>query len=59
MLRWAVGFLILAMVAGFLGFGGVAAISANIAQTLFIVFLVLFLAAAAIGVFNGKKPTIE
>lgn len=57
MLRWAISFLVLALIAGVLGFGGVAAISVNIAQTLFVVFLILFVIAAAFSLINGKKPT--
>ncbi len=34
MLRWALAFLILSLVAAFLGFGGVAAASAGIAKVL-------------------------
>lgn len=59
MLRWAVIFLILAMIAGLLGFGGIAVISTNIAQTLFIVFLVLFVASLLIGFINGKRPSLD
>ena len=43
MLSWAVTFLIIALVAGVLGFGGVAATATGIAKVLFLVFLVLFL----------------
>lgn len=43
LLSWVVIFLIIALVAGFLGFGGVAQESAWIAKALFFVFLVLFL----------------
>lgn len=35
------GFLILAIIAGFLGFGGVASTSAGMAKTLFFVFLII------------------
>lgn len=42
MLRWALIFLILAIVAGVLGFGGVASTSLWIAQVLCFVFLVVF-----------------
>ena len=59
MLRWAVTFLVLAIIAGLLGFGGIAAISTNIAQTLFIVFLVLFVASLLIGFINGKRPSLD
>jgi uncharacterized membrane protein YtjA (UPF0391 family) len=40
-LRYAVTFLIIALVAAALGFGGLAGTAAWIAKTLFIVFLVL------------------
>ena len=40
MLRWAMGFLVLALIAALLGFGGLASTSAGIAKTLFIVFLI-------------------
>jgi uncharacterized membrane protein YtjA (UPF0391 family) len=43
MLRWALGFLIVAIIAAFLGFTGIAAASAGIAKIIFLVFLVLFL----------------
>jgi uncharacterized membrane protein YtjA (UPF0391 family) len=42
MLGWAVVFLIIALVAAVLGFGGIAAASAGIAKLLFVIFLVLF-----------------
>jgi uncharacterized membrane protein YtjA (UPF0391 family) len=43
MLRWALGFLIVAIVAALFGFTGIAAASAGIAKIIFLVFLVLFL----------------
>lgn len=58
MLQWALAFLILALVAGFLGFGGVAIVSIEIARVLFGVFLILFLLAAAIHVVQGKAPPV-
>ncbi len=42
MLAWALMFLVIAILAGLFGFGGVAMISADIAQILFFIFLVLF-----------------
>ena len=42
MLRWALIFLVVALIAGALGFGGIAGTSMGIAQILFFVFVVLF-----------------
>jgi uncharacterized membrane protein YtjA (UPF0391 family) len=41
MLRLAIAFLVIALIAAFLGFGGVAALSLEGAKILFVVFLVL------------------
>lgn len=48
MLGWALTFLLLAIVAAILGFGGIAEASADIAQLLFVVFVVLFFASIII-----------
>jgi uncharacterized membrane protein YtjA (UPF0391 family) len=55
MLRWALAFLIFALVAALFGFSGLAATSAGIAKTLFFIFLVVFLVTLAIGVIAGRK----
>ena len=55
MLKWAVIFLIIAVVAGIFGFTDVQAASATIAQVLFGIFLVLFLGALIIGLAIGSK----
>lgn len=55
MLRWAMGFLILAIVAGVLGFGGIATASAGIAKTLFMLFLVIFLITFLLGLTAARK----
>lgn len=57
MLRWSLFFFLLSIVAGALGFSGVAAGSAAIAQTLFFVFLVIFLVTLVLGVTVFKKVT--
>jgi uncharacterized membrane protein YtjA (UPF0391 family) len=49
MLYWAVVFLVLALVAGVFGFGGIAAAATTIAQVLFFVFLMVFLASLIAG----------
>jgi uncharacterized membrane protein YtjA (UPF0391 family) len=51
MLSYAVTFLIIAIIAGVLGFGVIAGTAAMIARVLFIIFLVLFIAS----LFTGKK----
>jgi len=55
MLKWAVVFLIIAIVAGIFGFTGVEQASTTIAQWLFGIFLVLFLGALVIGLAIGGK----
>lgn len=45
MLNYAVTFLVIALLAAALGFGGLAGTAASIAKVLFILFLVLFVAS--------------
>ena len=49
MLRYAVLFLLIALVAGFLGFGLAAGIALDAANLLFIVCIALFLASVLFG----------
>ncbi|WP_425393930.1 DUF1328 family protein [Algoriphagus vanfongensis] len=49
MLRWALGFLIVAIIAAIFGFGGIAAGAASIAKILFFVFIVIFLLTLIFG----------
>jgi uncharacterized membrane protein YtjA (UPF0391 family) len=56
MLRYAVIFLIIAIIAAVLGFGGVAIISVEIAKILFFVFLVLFVITLVVHLFQGRRP---
>ena len=55
MLRWALVFLIIAIIAGIFGFTDVAHAATTIAQWLFGIFLVLFLAALVIGLWIGSR----
>ena len=55
MLRWALIFLIIALVAALFGFTDIAAASAGIAKILFGIFLVLFLIALVFGLAVGSK----
>jgi uncharacterized membrane protein YtjA (UPF0391 family) len=58
MLKWAIIFAVIALIAGGLGFGGVAAGAAGIAKVLFGLFLILavvFVVLAIVGVGAAKK----
>jgi uncharacterized membrane protein YtjA (UPF0391 family) len=55
MLGWVVTFLILALIAGILGFSGVAGASIEIAKIIFFIALVLFLVSAIVGIARGKR----
>jgi uncharacterized membrane protein YtjA (UPF0391 family) len=50
MLYWALVFFIVALVAGVLGFGGIAVAATDIARILFFIFLVIFLVTLILGV---------
>jgi len=57
MLRWALGFLIVAVIAAMLGFGGVASASAGIAKVLFFIFLMGFVITLVIGLAAARRLT--
>ena len=50
MLSWVVIFLIIALIAGVLGFGGIAGASIEIAKAIFFIAVILFLVSAVVGV---------
>jgi uncharacterized membrane protein YtjA (UPF0391 family) len=54
MLGWVVTFLIIALIAGILGFGGIAGASIEIAKIIFFIAVVLFLVSAVVGVARGR-----
>jgi uncharacterized membrane protein YtjA (UPF0391 family) len=54
MLSWVVTFLIVALIAGILGFGGIAGVSIEIAKTIFFIAVVLFLVSAVVGLARGR-----
>ena len=57
MLKWALIFFIVAIVAGVFGFGEVAAGAATIGKILFFVFIALFLIALLAGTLLVGKAT--
>jgi uncharacterized membrane protein YtjA (UPF0391 family) len=54
MLSWVVTFLIIALIAGVLGFGGIAGASVEIAKIIFFIAVVLFLVSAVVGLARGR-----
>jgi len=56
MLQWALTFLVVALIAALLGFGGLAGTAVGIAKILFFVFLVLFLVSAVMHMLRGRAP---
>lgn len=52
MLRWAVAFLIIAMIAGFLGFSEVLGTATDVIRSIFVVAIILFVISGLYG--EGK-----
>jgi uncharacterized membrane protein YtjA (UPF0391 family) len=55
MLRWAIAFLVIALVAALFGFGGIAGTAIEAAKIIFFVAIVLFVVSALVGVFRGRR----
>jgi uncharacterized membrane protein YtjA (UPF0391 family) len=58
MLGWAVTFLIVALVAAVLGFGGIAGVVVEAAKLVFFVAVILFAISAVVGLVRGRAPTV-
>ena len=58
MLGWALSFLIIALIAAVLGFGGIAGFAVEIAKIIFFVAIVLFLISTIVGLVRGRSPTL-
>jgi len=54
MLAWTIIFLVVALIAGVLAFGGIASTASGVARVLFFVFLVLF----AVSLMSGRGYSI-
>jgi uncharacterized membrane protein YtjA (UPF0391 family) len=55
MLSWALSFLVVALIAGVLGFTGIAIAAAGIARVLFFIFVTLFLVSLLGHLFRGRN----
>ncbi len=55
MLRWALIFFIIAIVAGLLGFTTIAGVAIEIAVFIFYIFVILFVIALIVGLLAGRR----
>ena len=55
MLGWALTFLVIALIAAILGFGGIAGTAVGIAKLIFFVAIALFLISAIVGAVRGRR----
>ena len=55
MLRWALAFFIIAIIAGIFGFGGIATGAADIARICFFFFIVVFVVSLVWGLVTGRR----
>jgi uncharacterized membrane protein YtjA (UPF0391 family) len=55
MLNWVLIFLVVSIVAGVLGFSGIAVQASSIAQILFFIFLVLFIGSLIMSILRKRK----
>lgn len=58
MLNYVITFFVLAVLAAFLGFGGLATSFAEIAKFLALVFVVLFVASLIYSLLTGRKANV-
>lgn len=58
MIGWAVTFLVVALIAALLGFGGIAGTAMEAAKVVFFVAIALFLISAVFGVMRGRSPRL-
>lgn len=58
MMSWAITFLVVALVAAVLGFGGIAGTAIEIAKIVFFVAIILFLISAVMGLMRGRGPRV-
>ena len=55
MLRWAVIFFIVSIIAAVFGFSGISEATADIARILFYIFVVIFVVMLVLGLVAGKR----
>jgi uncharacterized membrane protein YtjA (UPF0391 family) len=58
MLGWALTFLVIALIAAVLGFGGIAGFAVEIAKIIFFVAIILFVVSAVFALIRGRSPSV-
>ena len=56
MLRWALIFFIISIIAALFGFTGIAVAAAGIARLLFYIFLFVFIILLILGLLGSRRP---
>lgn len=59
MLYYALAFFVLALIAAFFGFSGLASGAASIAQILLVIFIILFVISLIMGLVRGGSPRMR
>ena len=59
MMDWAVTFLIVALIAAVLGFGGIAGVAIEAAKLVFFVAIILFAISAVVSLLRGRSPSVS
>ena len=58
MLGWALAFLVIALIAAVLGFGGIAGFAVEIAKIIFFVAIIPFVILAVFALIRGRSPSV-
>ncbi len=58
MMSWAITFLVIALIAAVLGFGGIAGFAIEAAKIVFIIALILFAISAVVALVRGRSPSV-
>lgn len=58
MLGWALTFLVVALIAGVLGFTTIAGAAIGIAKLVFYVFIILFVVSLIMNIVRGRGPSL-
>ena len=57
MFGWAITFLIVALIAAVLGFGGIAGVAIEIAKIIFFIAIILFVISLIYALVSGRRTT--